>query len=113
VVKETNDAGPAMNRGLAVGGTLGLVGGLLAVSFPPAGVVLGGGAVLMGAAAGASFGAFSSGLVGASVPEPLRREFQDELDQGKVLLEVQLHEDAQQGPLDGVLARFKPRQLPH
>jgi hypothetical protein len=113
VVKEVTDAGPAMKRGVAVGGSLGLVGGLLAVSFPPAGVVLGGGAILMGTAAGASFGAFASSLAGSTVPEPLREEFQDELDQGRILLEVRLEADDDYERLDRVAASHDAKPLPH
>jgi hypothetical protein len=113
VLKEVTDAGPAMSRGIAVGGSLGLVGGLLAVSFPPAGVVLGGGAILLSTAAGASFGAFASSLVGSSVPEPLRREFRDQLDNGRILLEVQVQADEDLSLLERVAAEHRAQPLLH
>ena len=43
--------------GTGIGGTAGLLGGLLTVAFPPGGIVLGGGALLIGAAAGAGVSA--------------------------------------------------------
>jgi hypothetical protein len=36
---------PALQRGVAAGGLAGLLAGALAVTFPPAGLVLGGGDV--------------------------------------------------------------------
>ena len=43
---QTSDVIPALERGLAVGGVTGILAGVAAVTFPPAGMVLGGGAVL-------------------------------------------------------------------
>ena len=43
--------------GTGIGGTAGLLGGLMTVAFPPGGIILGGGALLIGAAAGAGVGA--------------------------------------------------------
>ena len=44
---ESDDFLPAYERGLAFGGTAGLLAGLFAMAFPPAGVVVGGGGVLL------------------------------------------------------------------
>ena len=52
-----SDLIPALERGAALGGVTGIVAGLFAVSFPPAGVVLGGGALLGITLAGAGIGA--------------------------------------------------------
>lgn len=43
---EKSDLIHSLEQGAAVGGVMGVVAGLIAVTFPPAGIVLGGGAVL-------------------------------------------------------------------
>ena len=43
---EESDFVPALKRGAAAGGGVGLLAGLAAVTFPPAGIALGGGALL-------------------------------------------------------------------
>ncbi len=77
-----------IEKGIGVGGAAGLLGGLLAVTFPPAGLVLGGEALLAMLAAGASFGGLVSGLVAKDIPNKELEAFQDGLDYGKVLLLV-------------------------
>ncbi len=85
-VFETTDYVPALERGVAVGGTTGLLAGLAAVALPPAGIALGGGALLATTLAGASFGAWASSMLGASVTNSHIREFQAALDRGNVLI---------------------------
>jgi hypothetical protein len=74
--------------GVGLGGVAGLLGGLLAVAFPPAGVVLGGGALLAGAGAGAGFGALVSALIGSQEHNHDLDTFQRALAAGQVLLLV-------------------------
>ena len=50
---QKSDFIPAMERGLAVGGITGILAGIAAVTFPPAGLILGGGAILGTSLAGA------------------------------------------------------------
>lgn len=59
-VLQTSDVIPALERGAAAGVTTGLLAGLIAITFPPAGLVLGGGAVLGLGLFGAGFGAWVS-----------------------------------------------------
>jgi len=51
--------------GVGLGGVAGLLGGVLAVTFPPAGLVLGGGAILAAAAGGAGIGAVVHAMLGS------------------------------------------------
>jgi hypothetical protein len=67
-VAQRSDLIPAIEKGVAAGGISGLLAGALAVTFPPAGLVLGGGAVLGLTLFGAGFGAWMSGMVGAGLP---------------------------------------------
>lgn len=83
---ETTDFLPALERGAALGGTTGLLAGVVAVASPPAGIALGGGALLATTLTGASFGAWASSMLGASVKNSHIREFEDALDKGEVLI---------------------------
>ncbi len=56
-IAQSSDLVPSLQRGVAAGSLVGLLAGALAVKFPPAGLVLGGGAVLGLTAFGAGFGA--------------------------------------------------------
>jgi hypothetical protein len=72
--------------GVGLGGVAGLLGGLLAVTFPPAGLVLGGGAILAGAAAGAGVGAVITALLGSHEHNHELDHFQREIAAGRLLL---------------------------
>ena len=85
---QTSDFIPGMERGLAAGGATGLVAGLVAASFPPAGLVIGGGALLGIAVAGAGFGAVWASLVGAALPNSRLKQFQQAIEDGEVLMMV-------------------------
>jgi hypothetical protein len=66
--KDISDLVPALQRGTAAGGAAGLLAGVAAVTFPPAGLTLGGGALLGLTAFGAGFGAWMSSMVGIGLP---------------------------------------------
>lgn len=82
------DLVPALQKGAALGGGLGLVGGLAAMAFPPAGLIIGGGAVLATTAFGAGFGAWTSSLVGISAPHHDIEEYVTAVENGSILLLV-------------------------
>lgn len=105
-IEDSTDFGPAVARGAALGGTAGLVGGLVAASFPVLGITLGGGALLLGIA-GAAVGAWSSSLMGAATPSQLRRDFEDEIEKrGRVLLAVHARDERERVAIENVLAAF-------
>jgi hypothetical protein len=85
---QKTDFVPALERGIAIGGATGAIAGLVALAFPPAGLVLGGGAVLAIALAGAGAGAWFSSMVGASIPNSRIKEFEKAVEQGEVLMLV-------------------------
>ncbi|UGB39215.1 hypothetical protein [Frateuria soli] len=93
-----SDFYPAAVRGLVGGGAIGLLAGIVAVAIPPVGITVAGVAGLT--AAGALTGGWASALVGASVPDPVRRKFEDEIAAGRIL--VVLDGDKEQ------LARAEP-----
>ena len=86
------DAVPAALRGAAGGGAVGLVAGLIAVAVPPLGITLAGAGLM--AAVGALVGSWSSALVGATVPDPVRRQFEEAIEAGRILLVVDADEEA-------------------
>jgi hypothetical protein len=85
---QTSEFTHGIERGLGLGGVAGLLGGVLAISFPPAGLILGGQALLMTVLAGAGFGAIVSGMVAKDIPKAELNSFQEGIALGKVLLMV-------------------------
>ena len=85
---QKSDFVPAVERGLAVGGATGVLAGLAAMTFPPAGLVLGGGALLGIALAGAGVGAWISGMIGADVPNSRLKQFEEAIEKGEILMMV-------------------------
>ena len=87
---QKSDFIPAMERGLAVGGITGVLAGIAAVTFPPAGLVLGGGAILGTSLAGAGFGAWISGMIGMDVPNTQIEKFEGAIENGEVLMMIDI-----------------------
>jgi len=85
---QDSDFIPAVEKGLAVGGGTGILAGLAAMSFPPAGLIVGGGAVLGLSLLGAGVGAWISGMIGLNVENTQLKDFQQAIEQGKLLLMV-------------------------
>jgi hypothetical protein len=79
---------PALGRGVAIGGITGLFAGLVAMAIPALGIAIGGSALLAFFGGGAVLGAWSSALVGSSVPDAIRRKFEDEIEAGRTLLVI-------------------------
>ncbi len=78
-----------LEAGVGLGGVAGFLGGLLAVTFPPAGLVLGGGAIIAGTTlAGAGFGALVSGLIARDMPSHELEAYEQGIAEGKILLLV-------------------------
>lgn len=92
-ILQKTDLLKAAERGIAVGGATGLLAGLVAVTFPPAGLVLGGGAVLLTTLAGAGFGAWISSLIGASIPNSEHQKFEKAVQSGQVLMLVDVRSE--------------------
>ena len=74
--------------GLSVGGATGIVAGLIAVAFPPQGIVLGGWTMLVMALAGALMGAWVAGMIGTDIPNSQLREFTTAVADGQILMMV-------------------------
>lgn len=90
---QRTDLVPALERGMALGGTAGALAGLLALTLPPAGVVVAGGAILFGALGGAGFGAWASSMIGISLPNSRLARFEEAIDKGMILMMVDVPKD--------------------
>lgn len=74
--------------GIGIGGIVGAVAGALIVLFPPEGITLKMVAVLAIAIGGALFGAWASSMVASSVPNSKLKAFEAEMEEGRVLMMV-------------------------
>jgi len=74
--------------GLGIGGVAGLLLGLVIVTYPPEGTNPQLIAVLIAAVVGAVLGAWMASMVAAAVPNSRLRQFQGDIDNGKILLMV-------------------------
>lgn len=83
---QKSDFVPAVEQGMALGGATGLLAGLVAVALPPASTVIAGGVLLATTLAGAGVGSWLSGMVGMSVGNRRTKEFEDEIEAGKLLV---------------------------
>jgi len=90
---QKSDLIPALERGAALGGVTGVLAGLFAVSFPPAGIVLGGGALLGITLAGAGIGAWLSSMIGVDLENTQLKAFEDAIHQGQILILVDVEKD--------------------
>ncbi|MCW8962825.1 MAG: DUF1269 domain-containing protein [Gammaproteobacteria bacterium] len=85
---QESDFIPAVEKGLAVGGGTGILAGLVAMTFPPAGLILGGGAILGMGVVGAGFGAWVSGMIGISIENSQLKAFEKAIEAGELLLMI-------------------------
>ena len=92
-ILETSDLGPAAKRGALAGSSAGLLAGLIAVPFMPLGIVAAGGAIAVLTAAGALTGTWASTLIGISVTNTHIKQFEEALDEGQILMLVDVDED--------------------
>jgi hypothetical protein len=77
-----------LESGMLIGGGVGLLAGSLLVMFPPEGIHLQMIAILIAAFGGAMLGGWASGMVAAAIPNSRLRAFQPGIEQGQVLLIV-------------------------
>lgn len=75
---------PALERGAALGGTSGLLAGMVALRF--AGFALGGGPLLGVLMAGATIGSLMGGLIGMNTGNTRLKKFEEAIEQGEILV---------------------------
>ena len=86
---------PAIERGLALGGTTGLLMGLIALRF--SGFVIAGGPILSIVIAGATIGSLAGGLLGMNVGNTKLKKFESAIEYGSLLVVVDVPRDQVQG----------------
>lgn len=74
--------------GLALGGIIGVLAGALVVAYPPEGTSPQLVAVLIGMLIGAPLGGWMASMAGAAVPNSRLKQFQADIDAGRVLMMV-------------------------
>jgi hypothetical protein len=87
--------------GLAVGGGIGIVAGLVAVFFPPAGIDLQLVTILLTALIGAAFGAWAASMVASAIPNSRLKTFESAIAAGRVLIMA----DVPSGRVDEIAKR--------
>ena len=83
---QKSDFVPAVEQGLMLGGSTGMLAGLVAIVLPPASTVIAGGILLATTLAGAGVGAWLCGMVGMSVGNRRTKEFEEAIEAGHLLL---------------------------
>jgi len=104
---QKTDLIPAAQRGLLLGGALGVVAGVLLLAYPPAGVELELGFVLIATVVSAVLGAWFASLAGAALPNSRLARFREHIAEGQLLLMI----DVSVGRALG-LAEWVPREHP-
>ncbi|MCA1978212.1 MAG: DUF1269 domain-containing protein [Thiobacillus sp.] len=99
-ILQKSDVVHGAETGLAVGGGIGIVAGLVAILFPPAGVDLQLVTILLTALIGAAFGAWVASMVASSIPNSRLKAFESALAAGHVLMMV----DTPSGRVDEIRA---------
>ena len=85
---QTSDIVHGAESGLVVGGVSGIVAGIAVMMFPPTGMPMQLVTVLISAVLGSIFGVWVSSMIASSVPNSRLREFEREIEAGKLLLMV-------------------------
>ena len=88
---QKSDFIPAMERGMALGGATGLLGGLVAIAMP--GFVIAGGALLAMGLVGAGMGVWLGGMIGVDVENSQVKKFKSAIEEGKILVLVDIAKD--------------------
>ena len=100
-ILQTTDFVHGAETGLAVGGGIGIIAGLVAVVFPPAGVDLQLVTILLTALIGAAFGAWVASMVASAIPNSRLKAFESAIAAGHVLMMV----DTPSGRVDEIKKR--------
>lgn len=96
-------------KGVLAGGGSGLLVGLAALTLTPLGITLAGAAAMT--AVGAAVGGWVGMITGTAEPGPVRRQFEDEIAAGHVLVVVD-GEEAALAAADATLLELGAKPLP-
>ncbi|MGZ5034770.1 MAG: DUF1269 domain-containing protein [Usitatibacter sp.] len=107
---QKTDAVHGAFTGLVIGGVVGVVVGLLLVNFPPGGISIQLVAVLIAAIVGSMLGIWLASMVGLQVPNSRLKSFEKEIEEGKILLMLDVPA-ARFEEVRDVIARTHPEAL--
>ena len=108
---QRSDLIPALERGVAAGGLSGLLAGTVAVTFPPAGLVVGGGALLGLTLFGAGFGAWVSTMIGVHLPSRRLQQFEAAIGSGQILMMIDVPRDEVESTQEMIMRRHPEAEL--
>lgn len=103
---------PALERGAALGGATGVLAGLVAMTFPPAEIIVGGGAVLATALAGAGIGSWGAAMMGLSAPNSRIKQFEEAVEKGELLMMVDVPKE-RADEIDELVKKHHPEAETH
>ena len=83
---QKSDFVPAVERGLALGGSAGALAGLVAIALPPASTVIAGGILLASTLVGAGVGAWAGSMIGVSTGNSRIKQFEAAIEAGQLLV---------------------------
>ena len=107
---QKTDAVHGAFTGLVIGGVVGVLVGLLLVNFPPGGISIQLVAVLIAAVIGSGLGIWLASMVGLQVPNSRLRGFEKEIEEGKILLMLDVASSRYEEVRE-VIARTHPEAL--
>ena len=90
---QKSDFIPAVERGIPIGGTTGLLAGLVAMTIPGFGAIVSGGALIAVTLAGAGVGTLLSSMVALEIPNSRHKAYQDAIDKGEILMLIDTPKD--------------------
>ncbi|MFT4063960.1 DUF1269 domain-containing protein [Paraburkholderia sp.] len=108
---QSSDVVHALERGVALGGATGAILGLIALAFPPAELVVAGGAIVALTLAGAGFGAWTAAMIGVDEPNTRLGRFRDAIRAGQILVMADVPA-AREEEIAALIARHVPNADP-
>ena len=99
IVEKTDLLGALVKGGIA-GGVAGLLTGIALVSYPPEEFVMGGGTILAFTLFGILFGAWSSSMIGISIPNPIVERLERAVEAGGIMMLVDIPKEKENEVLD-------------
>lgn len=85
-IMQKSDFAPAVQRGLAMGGGVGVLGGLIGIALSPGAAVVAGGIILAAGLGGASAGAWVGGMIGLSADNSHLKIYEEAINRGELLI---------------------------
>lgn len=109
---QKSDFSPAAQRGLALGGGVGILGGLIGLALSPGAAMIAGGVLLASGLGGAGAGAWVGGMVGLTAANSHLKAFAQAIEQGQMLVML----DLPRARLEEITERVRslhPLAMPH